>query len=142
MKRYKYLLNGSAQPNHSLNRYKLYSKGKALGKYTISCIRIEIPSELELEYHTDGVWCGYYSNESTKSIKDYTPVIMLKINGHWKENKYLTDLWLNSDGKFQPYQINEIVSELPHPYYAINGVIGYGNRKHLEDYKNKHLGKG
>lgn len=92
-KRYRYIYCGTCKIDDKVSDYRLVS-----GKGS-SCIRIDIPSDLELLYYRGD---GYSTTYDDRLIKDLNPQAFLYHNGKWVQDNRLfewkiCDWWMKYD---------------------------------------------
>ena len=77
MKRYRYIGCGATRLEGSISDYRLLSNRNYMGS---SCIRVEIPDDMELiKYSYD----SYSTTGDRRLIKDLKPCAMICKNGRW-----------------------------------------------------------
>ena len=77
MKRYRYIGCGTTTLNDCVNEFRLLANRTHMGG---SCIRIEIPNDMELIKYT---YDSYSTTGDKRLIKDLNPCAMIYKNGRW-----------------------------------------------------------
>lgn len=114
-KHYRYILSGLVDPDSGINNYRLISSN-IFSKFCSSCIRVEIPKNITLEKYS----CNNYSTTHDKTpIKKLNPTVIIKYNGKWKKNDYLTQQWI--EGYLQPHEFFKNIKG----YDIINDKVGF-----------------
>lgn len=127
MKRYRYILNGTASPNEPLSDYRLIANNMISND--ITAIRITLPDEVELTKYA----CDPYSTtDSNIKLKDLDPVVICKINNKFITSNILTKQWLL--GSIKPYEFTKnkhviikfgIVSDKQYAWFMKNHKISW-----------------
>lgn len=91
-KRYRYITSGIVKATDKVSNYRLIGINQVYGMSDF--IRIEIPDDLKLEKWS----CDCYSTtEDDRTVAEFNPTVMIRVNGEVKADKELTRMFLSGE---------------------------------------------
>lgn len=124
---YRYVLTDTISPNTPACNCNLVTT-KFIAPHN-TAIRVAVTKDMRLEKNI----MGYYETESRLPLKEYKPVIVVKINNVWVVDRILTVQWRNST--IQPHDFS---TELRKRGYQPVDKFGYITHNQLSYWNNNH----
>ena len=125
-KRYRYITSGIVEATDKVSDYRLIGINQVYGMSDF--IRIEIPDDLKLEKWS----CDCYSTtEDERTVADFNPTVMIRVNGEVRADRELTKMFLN--GELDDERISNIMINRGYRHVLRFGYITKAQMKWWSD---------